>query len=116
MTPLPLGVLVPIAAVSALSAPILALVLAALAPNKVAGFALVKVLNVVNLLPVLAFFMPMPWQLLIGVLPAYWPMRALWWVADGESAATVLAVGAVTGMVGAVLSARFFETRLARQA
>jgi hypothetical protein len=116
LTPLPASALIPIAAVSALSAPILALVLAALAPNKVAGFALVKVMNIVNLLPVLAFFVPMPWQLLIGVLPAFWPMRALWAIAGGEASAPFLAAGAAVGLTAMVMSAMFLESRLARQA
>ena len=58
ITPLPLTSLLAIAAVAGLSAPLLALVLATAAPNKVAGFAMVKVLNGVNLLPVVAFFLP----------------------------------------------------------
>jgi hypothetical protein len=50
-TPLALSSLLAIAIVAGLSAPILALVLAIAAPNKVAGFAVVKVMNAVNLLP-----------------------------------------------------------------
>ena len=50
ISPLPLSALVPIAMVAGLAAPLLALVLAIAAPNKVAGFAVVKVLNGVNLL------------------------------------------------------------------
>jgi fluoroquinolone transport system permease protein len=68
--------LLAIATLAGLSAPLLALVLATAAPNKVAGFAMVKVLNGVNLLPVVAFFLPVPLQYVAGVLPAYWPMRA----------------------------------------
>ena len=58
LTPLPLSALLPIAIVAGVSAPILALVLAIAAPNKVAGFAVVKVMNAVNLLPVVAYFVP----------------------------------------------------------
>lgn len=114
LTPLPLSSLLPIAVVGATSAPVLALLLGALAPNKVAGFALVKVMNVFNLLPVFAFFVPMPWQFAIGVLPAFWPMRALWAVAAGESAVPFLVAGAAVGVIAAGLSAILFEHRLAR--
>jgi hypothetical protein len=58
-------------------------VLATAAPNKVAGFAVVKLLNVINLLPIVAFFAPPPLQYVAGVLPAFWPMRALWSAAAG---------------------------------
>lgn len=116
VTPLPMRMLIPIAAVGALAAPTLALVLASVAPNKVAGFAFVKVLNVVNLLPLLAFFVPMPWQLLAGVLPAFWPMRALWAVAAGESGSPFLAAGVASGLLMALLSALLFEHRLVRRA
>ena len=114
LTPLSLRMLLPIAAVGAFSAPILALLLAALAPNKVAGFAVVKVMNIVNLLPLLAFFVSMPGQLVAGVLPAFWPMRALWAAAAGEDTAPFLAAGVVVGMVAIVVSARLFESRVAR--
>jgi fluoroquinolone transport system permease protein len=48
LTPLSLTTLLPIVVVASLSAPLLALVLAVAAPNKVAGFAVVKVLNLVG--------------------------------------------------------------------
>ena len=51
ITPLPFSALLAISVVGALSAPLLALVLATAAPNKVAGLAVVKVLNGLNLLP-----------------------------------------------------------------
>ena len=76
--PLPFSALLAISAVGALSAPLLTLVLATAAPNKVAGLAVVKVLNGLNLLPVAAFFLPMPLQYVAGIIPTYWPMRALW--------------------------------------
>jgi hypothetical protein len=58
----------------------------------------------------------MPWQLLAGVLPAFWPMRALWAVAAGDSGVPFLAVGVASGLVTALLSALLFEYRLVRRA
>ena len=95
MTPLPLSVLVPLALVAGLSAPSLALLLALAAPNKVAGFAVVKVLNLINLLPLIAYFVPAPVNLIAGILPAFWPMRALWAAAAGESMLPFLSIGTV---------------------
>jgi len=115
ITPLRFTALLAIALVAGLSAPSLALVLAAAAPNKVAGFAVVKVLNLVNLLPVAAFFVPLPLQLMAGVLPAYWPMRALWSAAAGEPYVVYLMVGAIVGIVALVLAASIFERRLLRR-
>ena len=103
-----------IATVAGLSAPLLALVLATAAPNKVAGFAVVKVLNGVNLFPVAAFFLPVPVQYVAGVLPTYWPMRAFWSAAAGEEYAIYLVIGAIVGAVALVLAAWIFDRRLLR--
>jgi len=113
---LPFTSLLAIAAVAALSAPFLALVLATAAPNKVAGFAVVKMLNAINLLPVGAFFLPLPSQYIVGLIPAYWPMRALWSAAKGESYLVYLAIGAMIGTLAVVLAARLFERRLLKPA
>ena len=112
MTPLPFSVLVPLALVAGLSAPSLALLLALAAPNKVAGFAVVKVLNLINLLPVIAYFVPAPINVIAGVLPAFWPMRALWAAAAGESMVPFLLVGTVWASVVLMLVAVAFERRL----
>jgi hypothetical protein len=116
LTPLDAGTLLPIAAVASLAAPLLALVLAAAAPNKVAGFAVVKVLNSVNLLPIAAFFVPPPLQYVAGIVPTYWPMRALWSAALGEAYALYLGIGMVTGIAAVVWAARILERRLHQRA
>ncbi len=112
LSPIPTAALAAIAAVASLSAPLLALVLAAASPNKVAGFAVVKVLNAVNLLPIAAFFVPPPMQYMAGVLPTYWPMRALWSVAMGAPYWPFLAMGGAVGAVAVLLAARVFHRRL----
>jgi len=112
---LPLGTLSALSIVAGLSAPLLALVLATAAPNKVAGFAVVKVLNGLNLLPVAAYFVPLPLQYLAGVLPAYWPMRAFWSAAAGEDYAGALVVGAIWGGLAVLLAAVTLDRRLMRK-
>jgi fluoroquinolone transport system permease protein len=114
LTPLPVTSLVLIAIVASLSAPLLALVLAVAAPNKVAGFAVVKVLNAVNLLPIVAYFVPRPVQFAAGIFPTYWPMRALWSAAVGEAFAGYLLVGAAVSVVALLLAALLFDRRLLR--
>jgi fluoroquinolone transport system permease protein len=107
--------LVPIAAVAGLAAPLLALVLATAAPNKVAGFAVMKVLNAVNLLPVASFVLPLPIQFIAGVLPTYWPMRALWSAMAGDDYGGQLAAGAVLGTLAVVIAGGLFDRRLLRR-
>jgi fluoroquinolone transport system permease protein len=114
ISPLPFATLLAIAVVAALSAPLIAFVLAAAAPNKVAGFAVVKVLNGVNLLPIAAYFLPTPLQYVAGIIPTYWPMRAMWSAAEREEYVVFLAIGAVTGTLALVVSASVFERRLLR--
>ena len=114
ISPLPLASLLAIAVVAGLWAPLLTLVLATAAPNKVAGFGVVKVLNGVNLLPVAAFFLPVPIQYMAGVIPTYWPMRALWSAAKHEEYLVYLAVGAIMGALTLVLTASMFERKLLR--
>lgn len=104
-----------IAVVAGLAAPLLAFVLAASAPNKVAGFAVVKVLNSINLLPIAAFFLPRPMQYVAGIVPTYWPMRALWSAAAGEPYLGYLGMGAVIGVVAVMLAASLFARRLSNQ-
>jgi fluoroquinolone transport system permease protein len=114
LTPLPLTSLLPIVIVASLSAPLLALILAVAAPNKVAGFAVVKVLNAVNLLPIVAYFVPRPVQFAAGIFPTYWPMRALWSAAVGEVYGAYLVLGGVVSVLALLLAVRLFDRRLLR--
>ena len=114
LAPLPVSTLIVIAGVAGLTAPMLAFALAALAPNKVAGLAVVKVLNAINLLPIAAYFLPLPLQYVAGVLPTYWPMRALWSAVAGEPYLHFLAAGLTWGLAAVVALAVLFERRLAR--
>lgn len=115
LTPLALSSLLPIAIVAGFSAPILALVLAIAAPNKVAGFAVVKVMNAVNLFPVVAYLVPRPLQFVAGVFPTYWPMRALWSAAAGESYGAHLVIGAVISAFALILAVWLFDRKLLRR-
>ncbi len=63
---------------------VMALLLVTLAANKVEAFAVMKVTSVVGLVPVVAWFVPDPWQLLAGIVPPYWACRIWWAAAAGE--------------------------------
>jgi fluoroquinolone transport system permease protein len=116
LTPLALSTLLPIAILAGFWAPTLALILAIAAPNKVAGFAVAKVLNSVNLLPVVAYFVPRPLQFIAGIFPTYWPMRALWSAAAGESYGAYLVLGTAISGLALLLAAWLFDQRLLRRA
>lgn len=104
------------APIGGLSAPTLSWVLAIAAPNKVAGFAVVKVLNLINLLPLVAYFVPMPAQFLAGILPAFWPMRAFWAAAEQKPIWPFLIAGMFSGLLALLLTVRRFAKRVGTQA
>ena len=73
-------------------------------------------MNLINLLPLIAYFVPMPAQLLAGILPAFWPMRAFWSAAEHEPIAPFLAAGALSGVAALWLTVRVFEKRIGTRA
>jgi fluoroquinolone transport system permease protein len=91
---------------------LMAVFLATFAENKVQGFALVKALGAVGIVPVLAWWVPMPGQLLFGLVPSYWPMKLYWVVAAGEpTALAYLAVGLAWQLACLAWLLRRFQAR-----
>ncbi|MFH1853131.1 MAG: hypothetical protein ABIA75_12385 [Candidatus Neomarinimicrobiota bacterium] len=74
----PLLPLVFLSAMSGLEGPIAALVLAVFASNKVVGLALFKGFSIFFFAPLAVFFVDSNWQLLAGIMPTYWPVKAFW--------------------------------------
>lgn len=109
VTPLPLVDLAAAAALAAFGAPFMALFLASFADNKVTGFAMMKLMNAVQILPVVAYFVPPPAQLLFGIVPAYWPMKIVWLAADGRPYGVYLAAGLVVNVATVGLLLRRFD-------
>ncbi len=90
--------------------PMFALYLASLAQNKVQGFALMKLSGAVLFIPVFAYPVQSSWELLFGIIPTYWPMKAYWLLESGQPGAWVYAlVGAVYLSALAILFIRRFE-------
>ncbi len=106
--------LLPIVTVAALEAPIYALTLASIARNKVQGLALMKGMGVFFLAPVAAWFVPMPWQLLLGVIPTYWPAKAFWVALEGGPWLAYLGVGLVYHLVMLAALVWWFGKAVAR--
>lgn len=93
----PLGVLdiVLISTAAAPTAPLMALFLAALADNKVQGFALQKASGVFLLPPLLAYFVPAPWKWLLALFPAYWPAALTWERVAASGSGAVFLLGSL---------------------
>jgi fluoroquinolone transport system permease protein len=66
--------------------PLMALVIAGFAGNQVEGFAVMKGAGVLLVGPLASFFIPRPWDLLVGVLPTYWPIKAYFAATEGSGA------------------------------
>jgi fluoroquinolone transport system permease protein len=114
ITGLPLPGAAGLAAAALLAAPLApfyALLLGALAANKVQGFALTKAAGVLLAAPAAAWFVEEPWQWLFGAVPLYWPAK-FYWMAHAEAAGTAMAAcflggAAVQGAAVWALLARF---------
>lgn len=81
---IPLVQLLPIAAVASLVGAASALFLASFASNKVEGFAMLKIIGGSGLLLFAAWFLVMPVQLLVGLFPPYWAVKAYWMAVAGD--------------------------------
>lgn len=74
------------AVVAAPAGPALALFIAGFAENKVQGFALLKALGGVLMLPLVTYFVSDWWGILFGFLPTYWPVKVYWLLQSGRGA------------------------------
>ena len=88
--------------VSALAAPMWTLFLASFAKNKVQGFTVLKMCGAIFIIPVIAYFIPNlgPMELLFGIAPTYWPVKAYWLATSGDPTYGIyLIVGAIYYLV-----------------
>jgi fluoroquinolone transport system permease protein len=111
---LPFDKLLPIAISTALLSPIYALLLSGLARNKVEGLAVMKGMGILMIGPFAAWWAPEPWQWLIGIFPTYWPVKAYWLAAAGESYLWVAAVGFFYSLAIIIVLYRRFQDNMYR--
>lgn len=104
--------LIPVAFCAALFAPLVALFLASFAGNKVEGLALLKGMGFLALIPLAAYFIPSGWQLLAGLIPTYWPVKAYWLLHEGGSYWPYVLAGAAYQLTLIALLLRRFRARL----
>lgn len=91
-------------------APVPALAMAALSPNRAAGMALMKVIGLPFYLPLAAWFIGLPWVVAFGVLPSSWSLWALW--AGAPLPAMAAAAGGVAfALIASALLLRRLLTR-----
>lgn len=108
---IPLIQLLPIAAVASLVGAASALFLASFASNKVEGFAMLKIIGGSGLLLFAAWFLAMPVQLLVGLFPPYWAVKAYWMAQAGDPnwpLALGIGILAMSALLG-VLVRRFWQ-------
>ena len=97
----------------ALFAPCYALVLATFASNKVQGFALAKATGILVMPAIAAWFVPLPWQFLVGIVPTYWPLKAYWILQAGHPHGWIYVLIAVAYFGGLMLwLSRRFDRRI----
>lgn len=112
LAPLPWLDLLAISLVASLTGPVMALFLAAFAENKVAGFALVKVVNTITMIPIAAYFLRPPWQLAAGLVPTYWPMKMVWLATEDRGYLLYGLAGLGVYAAVIVLLLRRFQSRI----
>ncbi|MCD4786166.1 MAG: ABC transporter permease [Candidatus Eremiobacteraeota bacterium] len=78
-----ISLMIPAALSASLLGPVFALCIASFGGNKVEGFAIAKALGAFGVAPIVAFFVKSKWQLLFGIFPTYWPLKAFWSAEQG---------------------------------
>jgi fluoroquinolone transport system permease protein len=104
-----------VALLGAFNGPLVALFLVGFAENKVAGFAMLKLLNGLLMLPIAAFFVEEPWQAFAGIIPAYWALKVFWLAAAGQSYGWFFAIGLAVNLAFLALLLRRFAAFVRRK-
>lgn len=76
--------------INALAATCFALILCIWSDNKVQAFATTKIISLLALIPVIAYFSSPPWRFLAGILPFFWTCELWWLAAEAQSLQTSL--------------------------
>lgn len=53
--------------------------------NKVQGFAMSKFIGIFGWIILFGYFVPEPWQWLLGIFPPFWISKAYWMALDGDT-------------------------------
>jgi fluoroquinolone transport system permease protein len=97
----------------AIEAPCFALFLASFAANKVEGLALSKIGGLFIAGPIIAYFVPIPWQIIGAWIPTYWPAKLFFGIeaASGFSVIVYFLVGLIFHLSLLSIMVRIFLKR-----
>lgn len=97
-----------------LEAPFMALMLAAIASNKLEGLALTKGIGLLVIAPVLVYLVPWPWKAAAAVLPTFWPTAVFQAGAEGNGSVLILSasIGFVYHIFLIVKLLRMFSSKI----
>jgi fluoroquinolone transport system permease protein len=112
---LPFGQLLLVSALASISGATTALLLAALAENKVTGLAVLKGIQGLQGLPMAAYFLTPPLQWIAGIMPSYWPLAVYWRMAAGEPFWPYLGIGVLVNVAVVWFLMKRYERRIYRQ-
>lgn len=105
------------AILASLTGSLFALTLATLAENKVAGFAIMKMINGVMLIPSLSFLIDSNWQHVAGIIPTYWALKFFWLATDSAANSTLVIyfiIGLGVNLLATRVLLRRFQTVMFR--
>lgn len=103
-----------IAAINALGAPILVLILTAFAENKIAAMALAKVAGILFLAPLAGYLISHPALYLLGIIPPFWGPLAFVRAAAGEAVGGYIAAGFLSAALWLALLSFLYSRRRRR--
>ncbi len=117
LLPLGWGTILSVSALGALGAPLAAMQINCLASNKIEGFAMVKGLNILVVVPIVALFMHGAKEFLFAFEPGFWPAKALAVAVLGPaggqlSHAAYLLIGLVYGIIANLALYQVFKRRV----
>ena len=99
-----------IAAAGSLTSPIAALYYGLFADNKVQGFAISKFAGVAGWVILFGWFVPEPWQWILGIFPPFWITKSYWMAWDGNASWWIaLVLGVLTQIVLIAIMAKAFN-------
>jgi fluoroquinolone transport system permease protein len=106
--------IVPATLLASTFTPVVMLTLVGFARNKLEGFAVLKGVGFLVVGSVMAFFVTSQWQLLFGLIPTYWSIKAFWLALDNEGSRLYLLIGFIYNILLITLLYRRFRNQLQR--
>ncbi|UFU01224.1 hypothetical protein KO561_09900 [Radiobacillus kanasensis] len=103
---------IPIACLLALQAPLITMVMASLASNKVEGLALSKVINLSMLAPLIDYTIKHPIAHLVMIFPMYWPAHQFISMSSGNESFHSIFIGIILTVIWFIGLNRVFQRKI----